>query len=78
MCAATNGPCCHTICGHLCGDCTKATPYCGLDKCDMTGCYCEGGCRIGNCSNVIACQEHMEQNERGKHVTSCLYGAVMY
>ena len=30
----------------MCMDCTQATPYCGLGKCDFLGCNCDGGCRM--------------------------------
>ena len=33
---------------HRCADCTEATIYCGLGKCNVFGCNCDGGCRKGN------------------------------
>lgn len=30
---------------HLCPDCTKPTPFCGLNKCNIIGCNCDDGCR---------------------------------
>ncbi len=30
---------------HYCEDCSESTPYCGLEKCNLFGCNCDGGCR---------------------------------
>lgn len=33
---------------YRCLDCTESTVYCGLGKCNVFGCNCDGGCRKGN------------------------------
>jgi hypothetical protein len=30
---------------HYCDDCSESSPYCGLGKCNLFGCNCDGGCR---------------------------------
>lgn len=29
----------------MCSDCSSAQPFCGVGKCNVFGCNCEGGCR---------------------------------
>ncbi|XP_017494015.1 PREDICTED: uncharacterized protein LOC108382126 [Rhagoletis zephyria] len=52
-----NGDCCHVPykCTEpdnkkvsRCYDCTEASVYCGIGKCNVFGCNCDGGCRQGN------------------------------
>lgn len=31
----------------LCNDGTESTPYCGYGTCNIFGCNCDGGCRMG-------------------------------
>ncbi|KAI2800409.1 hypothetical protein RDWZM_010033 [Blomia tropicalis] len=31
-----------------CYDCTVATPFCGVGKCNILGCNCDNGCRHGD------------------------------
>ncbi|XP_054163802.1 uncharacterized protein LOC128961575 [Oppia nitens] len=53
-----SGECCHVplICKEgsksveRCYDCTEATIYCGVGKCNIVGCNCDGGCRKGDSS----------------------------
>jgi hypothetical protein len=35
---------------YRCYDCTPSTYYCGVGKCNIFGCNCDGGCRQGNSS----------------------------
>lgn len=43
-CDSYNGYICFT---DICYDGTKRTPYCGVGKCNIFGCNCDGGCRRG-------------------------------
>ncbi|CAG2174247.1 unnamed protein product, partial [Oppiella nova] len=33
-----------------CYDCSEASYYCGIGKCNVFGCDCDGGCRKGDSS----------------------------
>lgn len=33
---------------YRCYDCTESTIYCGVGKCNILGCNCDGGCRQGD------------------------------
>jgi len=43
---------------YRCYDCTESTVYCGVGKCNILGCNCDGGCRQGDstlsCWNVAS------------------------
>ena len=48
------GDCCYKKGGWVfgkgqCRDCTAGTPYCGVGRCNLFGCSCNGGCRNGKC-----------------------------
>lgn len=50
-----------------CYDCTEATVYCGLGKCNVFGCNCDNGCRAGNeslwCWNAaFNCGKHAKRD----------------
>ncbi|XP_054161963.1 uncharacterized protein LOC128959948 [Oppia nitens] len=62
----TNGECCYVALKckedsksvERCWDCTEASYYCGVGKCNVVGCNCDGGCRKGDstmwCWNVVS------------------------